>query len=177
MSNSTSSCFHSCPCCTSSMAWTEAMLAMPKHKVCNVTCVDFASTDVISGFTTDIGVKSSDLNFAVSLFFVTFVVFQPISSAVGRRIGAKNWIPFIMVWSESQGPQTILILFAVLLGYSHYLPCFYSRSWSVVKSPINLWHILTLRSSTYRHSTFDWPFRGWILSNCGLLFVHILHAL
>lgn len=50
-----------------------------------------------SGFTTDIGASPGDLNFAVSLFFVTFVIFQPISSAVGRRVGAKNWIPFIMV--------------------------------------------------------------------------------
>ena len=114
------------------------MLAMPKHKVCNVTYVDFASTDIVSGFTTDIGVKSSDLNFAVSLFFVTFVIFQPISSAVGRRIGAKNWIPIIMVWSESQESHYILTLFAVHLGYSHHLPCFYSRSWSVAKSPMNL---------------------------------------
>jgi MFS family permease len=55
-------------------------------------------TDVhVAGFTTDIGVASADLNLAVSLFFITFVIFQPISSAVGRRVGAKHWIPFIMV--------------------------------------------------------------------------------
>jgi MFS family permease len=50
-----------------------------------------------TGFTTDIGAKASDLNLAVSLFFITFVIFQPISAAVGRRIGAKHWIPIIMV--------------------------------------------------------------------------------
>ena len=51
----------------------------------------------MAGFTTDIGAAPGDLNLAVSLFFITFVIFQPISSAVGRRVGAKNWIPFIMV--------------------------------------------------------------------------------
>ena len=55
------------------------------------------------GFTKDIGAKSSDLNQAVSLFFVTFVIFQPISSGIGRRVGAKNWIPFIMVCSTISG--------------------------------------------------------------------------
>jgi MFS family permease len=94
------------------------MLAMPKHKVCNVTYVDFTSIDIVSGFTTDIGVKSSDLNFAVSLFFVTFVIFQPISSAVGRRIGAKNWIPIILVRSESPGTQVYTNIFRSSVGVS-----------------------------------------------------------
>ena len=61
------------------------------------------------GFTKDIGAASGDLNFAVSLFFITFVIFQPISSAVGRRLGAKNWIPIIMVSlpsSRVQSPKT-----------------------------------------------------------------------
>ncbi|KAH8815978.1 major facilitator superfamily domain-containing protein [Xylogone sp. PMI_703] len=49
------------------------------------------------GFTNDIGTAASDLNLAVSLFFITFVIFQPISAAIGRRVGAKNWIPFIML--------------------------------------------------------------------------------
>ncbi|RSL91245.1 hypothetical protein CEP52_014321 [Fusarium oligoseptatum] len=48
------------------------------------------------GFTTDIGAKPDDLNEAVSLFFVTFVVLQPVSAAVGRYIGAKHWIPILM---------------------------------------------------------------------------------
>ena len=50
-----------------------------------------------AGFTTDIGVAASDLNLAVSLFSITFVIFQPISAAIGRRVGAKHWIPFTMV--------------------------------------------------------------------------------
>lgn len=49
------------------------------------------------GFTTDIGATPNDLNLAVSLFFVTFVLFQPPSAAVGRWMGAKNWIPILMV--------------------------------------------------------------------------------
>lgn len=48
------------------------------------------------GFTTDIGAKPDDLNEAVSLFFVTFVVLQPVSAAVGRYIGARHWIPILM---------------------------------------------------------------------------------
>ncbi|KAF4451753.1 hypothetical protein F53441_5315 [Fusarium austroafricanum] len=48
------------------------------------------------GFTRDIGAEPDDLNEAVSLFFVTFVVLQPVSAAAGRYIGAKHWIPFLM---------------------------------------------------------------------------------
>ena len=49
------------------------------------------------GFTEDIGAQPEDLNTAVSLFFVTFVTFQPLSAAVGRWIGARHWIPILMV--------------------------------------------------------------------------------
>ncbi|KAH7362699.1 major facilitator superfamily transporter [Plectosphaerella cucumerina] len=49
------------------------------------------------GFTTDIGATPDDLNLAVSLFFVTFVLFQPPSAAVGRWMGAKHWIPIMMI--------------------------------------------------------------------------------
>jgi len=57
----------------------------------------YSSYQYVSGFTTDIGAADNDLNLAVSLFFITFVLFQPISAAVGRRVGAKHWIPIIMV--------------------------------------------------------------------------------
>jgi MFS family permease len=50
-----------------------------------------------SGFTRDIGATPDDLNLAVSLFFVTFVLLQPPSAAIGRLIGAKNWITLMMV--------------------------------------------------------------------------------
>ena len=82
------------------MAWIEGMSEMHKHKVGNCPGLIETELTLIPGFTTDIGAKSSDLNLAVSLFFITFVLFQPISSAVGRRIGAKHWIPVIMVSSQ-----------------------------------------------------------------------------
>jgi MFS family permease len=69
---------------------------MLKHKVCDSPKAGIQLT-WISGFTNDIGAQPNDLNLAVSLFFITFVLFQPISSAVGRRVGAKHWIPVIMV--------------------------------------------------------------------------------
>lgn len=50
-----------------------------------------------TGFTRDIGAEPSDLNLAVSLFFITFVLFQPPSAALGRWIGPKHWIPVMTV--------------------------------------------------------------------------------
>ncbi len=50
-----------------------------------------------AGFTSDIGASPDDLNFAVSLFFVTFVVLQIPSAAIGRLVGAKHWITIMMV--------------------------------------------------------------------------------
>lgn len=47
-------------------------------------------------FAKDIGATRNDVNNAVSLFFVTFVIFQPISAACGRMVGPKYWMPFIM---------------------------------------------------------------------------------
>ncbi|KAH8902152.1 major facilitator superfamily transporter [Coniochaeta sp. PMI_546] len=48
------------------------------------------------GFTHDIGAAPDDLNFAVSIFFLTFVLLQPFSAAIGRSIGAERWIPIMM---------------------------------------------------------------------------------
>ncbi|UKZ83338.1 hypothetical protein TrVFT333_011146 [Trichoderma virens FT-333] len=47
------------------------------------------------GFTKAIGAEPEDLNLAVSLFFITFVLFQPPSAAMGRWVGPQNWIPFL----------------------------------------------------------------------------------
>lgn len=71
---------------------------MQRHKVVQLlgTACQIKLT-VITGFTKDIGAESDDLNLAVSLFFITFVLFQPPSAAAGRWMGAKNWIPIIMV--------------------------------------------------------------------------------
>lgn len=55
---------------------------------------------LVPGFAKDIGVTSNDVNDAVSLFFITFVIFQPISAAAGRMIGPKYWMPFLMVGSD-----------------------------------------------------------------------------
>ncbi|OIW25359.1 MFS general substrate transporter [Coniochaeta ligniaria NRRL 30616] len=48
------------------------------------------------GFTHDIGAAPDDLNFAVSIFFLTFVLLQPFSAALGRYLGAERWIPVMM---------------------------------------------------------------------------------
>ncbi|UKZ96910.1 uncharacterized protein TrAFT101_011684 [Trichoderma asperellum] len=56
------------------------------------------------GFTKAIGAEPADLSFAVSLFFITFVLFQPPSAALGRWIGPQIWIPFL---AFSWGPLTI----------------------------------------------------------------------
>lgn len=72
---------------------------MPKPKVSDHPSKRiqvFLLTD-FPGFTKDIGAHPDDLNLAVSLFFITFVLFQPPSAAVGRWMGAKNWVPIIMV--------------------------------------------------------------------------------
>ncbi|TKW48658.1 putative transporter, partial [Colletotrichum tanaceti] len=49
------------------------------------------------GFTNDIGAVPDDLNLAVSLFFITFILFQPPSAAIGRWLGGKHWIPIMML--------------------------------------------------------------------------------
>lgn len=55
------------------------------------------SLTLCTGFSRDIGTTPDDLNLAVSLFFVTFVLLQPPSAAVGRWLGAKHWITIMMV--------------------------------------------------------------------------------
>jgi hypothetical protein len=49
------------------------------------------------GFSRDIGATPDDLNLSISLFFITFVLLQPPSAAVGRWLGAKHWITIMMV--------------------------------------------------------------------------------
>lgn len=52
---------------------------------------------LIAGFSTEIGATPDDLNLAISLFFITFVLLQPPSAAVGRWLGAKHWVTIMMV--------------------------------------------------------------------------------
>ncbi|KAB5554848.1 major facilitator superfamily transporter [Coniochaeta sp. 2T2.1] len=56
------------------------------------------------GFMEAIGCQPHDLNYATSLFFITFVIFQPISAGFGRWIGPRHWIPTMMI---SWGAVTI----------------------------------------------------------------------
>ena len=79
------------------MVWIEEMLVMLKRKVCTLLESPTGFLTVNLGFTKDIGAQPDDLNLAVSLFFITFVLFQPPSAAIGRWIGANNWVPLIMV--------------------------------------------------------------------------------
>ncbi|KAK0617691.1 major facilitator superfamily transporter [Immersiella caudata] len=48
------------------------------------------------GFTNDIGCQPDEFNLAVSLFYLTFVLFQPISAGVGGWVGPNHWMPFMM---------------------------------------------------------------------------------
>ena len=72
---------------------------MPKPRVSIIHCGLSTSSPIKTdlGFTKDIGASPDDLNQAVSLFFITFVVLQPVSAAVGRWVGANHWIPLMMV--------------------------------------------------------------------------------
>ncbi|OLN87016.1 High-affinity nicotinic acid transporter 1 [Colletotrichum chlorophyti] len=95
------------------------------------------------GFTTDIGAAPDDLNLAVSLFFITFVLLQPPSAAVGRWLGAKHWIPIMMLgwglvtlgqaWINGRGAliATRLLIGAFEAGFYPtavaYLSFFYCR--------------------------------------------------
>ena len=53
-------------------------------------------------FTTDIGLRRSDLNTAVALFFAFFVTLQPAGAALGRKYGMVAWVPSCMLlWGLS----------------------------------------------------------------------------
>ncbi|PWN53886.1 MFS general substrate transporter [Violaceomyces palustris] len=49
------------------------------------------------GYSKDVGMSPTSINNATSLFFITFICFQPVSAALGKRVGARYWIPFLMV--------------------------------------------------------------------------------
>ncbi|KAH7347054.1 major facilitator superfamily domain-containing protein [Pyrenochaeta sp. MPI-SDFR-AT-0127] len=74
------------------MASIDPMLATQKPKVrCN-NMLEAQTLIVWLGYSTAIGATPDDLNLAVSLFFVTFVLLQPPSAAMGRWLGARHWI-------------------------------------------------------------------------------------
>jgi MFS family permease len=85
------------------MAWIGQTWGMRRRKVRFNLDVDHqrrsrtSITDRHTGFSEDIGATPNDVNLAVSLFFVTFVLLQPPSAAVGRWLGPKHWITIMMV--------------------------------------------------------------------------------
>ncbi|RPA85475.1 MFS general substrate transporter [Ascobolus immersus RN42] len=65
------------------------------------------------GFSRDTGIPPSAINTSVSYFFAVFVLFQPLGAALGRRYGARRWIPFVMVgW----GIGTLLMVWVRTAG-------------------------------------------------------------
>ncbi|KAH7161605.1 major facilitator superfamily domain-containing protein [Dactylonectria macrodidyma] len=91
------------------------------------------------GFTSDIGAQPDDLNKAVSLFFVPFVLLQPASAAVGRYIGARYWIPIMMLsWGAVTVGQAYIqgrgALFATRLLIGAFEAGFYPTSVAYLSS-------------------------------------------
>lgn len=95
------------------------------------------------GFTHDIGALPDDLNLAVSLLFVTFVLFQVPSAAVGQWLGPSTWLPIMMlcwglittiqafIWGKAALITTRLLIGVFEAGFYPtcivYLGSFYSR--------------------------------------------------
>ncbi|EUC41303.1 hypothetical protein COCMIDRAFT_8948 [Bipolaris oryzae ATCC 44560] len=80
------------------------------------------------GFTTDIGATPDDLNLAVSLFFITFVLLQPPSAAIG-------WGVFTVAHAFIRGPRALLAVRLMIGAFESgfyptaiaYLSSFYCR--------------------------------------------------
>jgi MFS family permease len=50
-----------------------------------------------AGFSDDIGIPSTAVNDASSLFFATYIPFQPLAAAFGRRVGATKFMGITMI--------------------------------------------------------------------------------
>lgn len=81
-------------------------------------------------FTSDIGLRKSDLNTAVALFFAFFVALQPAGAALGRRYGMVLWVPSCMLlWGISTALHTWvrarwqLYVLRVLIGCLEGMTC------------------------------------------------------
>ncbi|KAI5856869.1 major facilitator superfamily domain-containing protein [Tricharina praecox] len=60
------------------------------------------------GFTRYAGLSPSDLNDAVTAFFIAFVSLQPLGAALGKRVGVGRWVGSVMIgW----GVLTLLTAF------------------------------------------------------------------
>lgn len=81
----------------------------------------------VLGFTSAIGALPDDFNLAVSLFFITFVLFQPPSTAVGQLIGARHWIAIMMVSLFVRLRSNLTELRIAGLGSHYSCTCFHPR--------------------------------------------------
>ncbi|KAM0790505.1 hypothetical protein ACM66B_003378 [Microbotryomycetes sp. NB124-2] len=76
-----------------------------------------------STYTEDVGMPKTAVNNAVTLFYITFIIFQPFSAAVGKKLGVRVWIPILMTcwgsltiahaWTRNEG---MLIALRLLIG-------------------------------------------------------------
>jgi MFS family permease len=48
-----------------------------------------------NGFTSDLGIPASAVNTGTSLFFATYVPLQPLSAAIGKKVGQTYWLGII----------------------------------------------------------------------------------
>ncbi|PMD34967.1 MFS general substrate transporter [Hyaloscypha variabilis F] len=91
-------------------------------------------------FARDAHLQINDISNAVSLLSVTFVTLQPLSTIIGRRVGVKYWISFMMIaWGSLcmahagiKNRQTLIAL-RLLLGAAEagFVPSvfFYLSTW------------------------------------------------
>nr|UWK20152.1 major facilitator superfamily transporter (MSF) [Trichoderma cf. fertile] len=57
----------------------------------------------------EIGMDTNDFNYGQTIFLVTFLAAELPSGLVSKRLGADNWIPFIMMgWSITAGCQAFI---------------------------------------------------------------------
>lgn len=49
------------------------------------------------GFSRDLGINSGAVNDASSLFFATYIPFQPLAAAIARRVGATRYMAATLV--------------------------------------------------------------------------------
>nr|UWK21995.1 major facilitator superfamily transporter (MSF) [Trichoderma rodmanii] len=57
----------------------------------------------------EIGMNTNDFNYGQTIFLVTFLAAELPSGLISKRVGADNWIPFIMMgWSITAGCQAFL---------------------------------------------------------------------
>lgn len=76
-----------------------------------------------NGFTSDLGIPASAVNTATSLFFATYVPLQPVSAAIGKKVGQSYWLGIIGVgWGALTvahafiKTETQLIVLRLLIG-------------------------------------------------------------